>query len=98
MTSMPVSLVKGLKAYLRNASETIAAPSIEADGLGCPGSDGSAKGDADQADGGAGKSEVFEKVTSAEFAVLIQRRTLSIQFFFGYDGHRFSFQLMVVRL
>jgi hypothetical protein len=98
MTSMPVALVKGLKACFRNASETEPPhPSKRMDLAAQALLTAFREGRPDQPDGGAGQSEVFEKVTPAELSVAICV-VYPIQFFFRYDGHWFSFQVMVVRL
>jgi hypothetical protein len=62
MTSMPVALVKGLKACLRKASETEPPhPSKRMDLAAQASRTAPPNGDADQPDGGAGQAEVFEK-------------------------------------
>ena len=75
-TSMPVALVKGLKAYLRKASETTPPHPSKRMDLAAQASDGAAEGPPDQPDGGAGEAEVFQKVTPADLAAFDRPRDI----------------------
>jgi hypothetical protein len=87
MTSMPVALVKGLKACSRNASDTDPPhPSKRMDLAAQASRTAPAKGDPGQSDGGAGQAEVFDKVAPADLAVAV-RLVYPIQFVFCYVGH-----------
>jgi hypothetical protein len=93
MTLMPVALVNGLKAcFLKGLGDRLPPqPSKRMDLAAQASLDGVPKG-AHQSDGRAGKAEVFEKVTAADFAGLI-RLIHPIQFFFRYLGHESPFKV-----